>query len=147
MKHAMGVSPTDVLGVLVDVLGELKGAREVFLLVACRHMIATYPADRVQLAEALRRVMPEREKEMLSIAAQEWMAEGKAEGKAEGEAEGEARGEAKALLRVLERRFGPLSAEARDRVAAADVVQVEAWLDRAVDAPTVDEALASPVAH
>jgi len=62
-------------------------------------------------------------------------------------AEGKAEGKAEALLRVLERRFGPLSAEARNRVTAADVVQVEVWLDRAVDAPTVDEALASPVAH
>ncbi|CAA7621826.1 conserved hypothetical protein [Magnetospirillum sp. LM-5] len=58
--------------------------------------------------------------------------------KAEGVAEGRAEGEAKALIRLVERRFGPLPADLRARVLAADTVSVETWLDRLMDAPSLD---------
>ena len=40
--------------------------------------------DETALTEALRRAMPEKENEMLSIAARQWLAEGEAKGKTEG---------------------------------------------------------------
>jgi hypothetical protein len=74
--------------------------------------------------------MPEHEETAMSIAAQEWKAEWKAEGQAEGRAE--------ALLRILERKFGPLPEGARVRVAAATASDVDAWLDRVIDSPALD---------
>jgi len=46
----------------------------------------------------------------------------------------ETRGEAHALLRVLEKRFGAVSRHLYNRLMAADVACIEAWLDRAIDA-------------
>ena len=80
----------------------------------------------------------------------QWKAEGKAEGRAEGRAEGEAKGraegkaegrqegQARALLRQLDRRFGPLSDAIRDRVGNADLDTIDLWLDRVLDAHTID---------
>ena len=50
----------------------------------------------VLLRRVIHKVKPEWEDEMLSIAAQEWMAEGRAEGKAEGKPEGKKEAPAKA---------------------------------------------------
>jgi Domain of unknown function (DUF4351) len=51
-------------------------------------------------------------------------------------------GEAQLLLRQLDRRFGPLTAEVQRRVAAADSAQLLLWGDRVLTAATIDEALA-----
>ena len=83
---------------------------------------------------------------MISIAAKEWIAEGRAEGRAEGVAEGEARSGARAGIRVLERRFGEVPAEIRERVAQAGVAQLEEWHDRGLDAESL-EAVFAPSAH
>lgn len=55
-----------------------------------------------------------------------------------GRVEGEAKGGAKALLRLAERRFGALPAAARDRIMAADSATLESWLDRVLDAPSLE---------
>jgi predicted transposase/invertase (TIGR01784 family) len=81
--------------------------------------------DRAFLLGEVRRVMPEYEDVVMSIAAQEWKAEWKAEGKQE------------ALMRILERRFGPLPEETRLRIVAATAGQIDAWIDRAIDAPAL----------
>ena len=59
------------------------------------------------------------------------------EGKATGMAQGEAKGEAKALIRLVERRFGPLPADLRARVLAADAATIETWLDHLMEAPNL----------
>jgi hypothetical protein len=48
--------------------------------------------------------------------------------------QGRAEGEAKALVRFLERRFGGISRSLRERIFASDVVTIETWIDRAVEA-------------
>ena len=48
---------------------------------------------------------------------------------------GKAEGEAKILARLLERRFGTLPGPLRQRIFAADVGSIEAWVERAFDAP------------
>src|SRR5581483_5729567 len=48
-------------------------------------------------------------------------ARGKAEGKAEGEARGKTKGEAQALVRLLEKRIGPVSEALRARIFTADL--------------------------
>lgn len=74
----------------------------------------------------------------------EILARGRAEGRAEGRTEGRTEGEARALLRQLERRFGPLPQSVRERVAAAGLDQLDLWLDRVLDAPDLDAVFAPP---
>ena len=113
------------------------------------YMIATYRwIDRADLRRALRKAMPEREDEMLSIAAQEWKeewkAEGRAEGKAEGKAEGRIEGRAQALLRILSRRFGEVPPERQREIEMADLATLDAWIDRAIDASSLHAVFEKP---
>jgi hypothetical protein len=62
-------------------------------------------------------------------------AEGKIEGKAEGRAEGRAEGLAEALTSLLVRRFGAVDPSWRTRIHGAELVTLERWFDRAIDAP------------
>ena len=62
----------------------------------------------------------------------------------EAKAEGKAEGKAEALLRILKRRFGPAQAEVHDRVLRAGEEDVDRWLDRAIDATSVDDVFRPP---
>jgi hypothetical protein len=62
-------------------------------------------------------------------------------------AEGEIKGQARSLLRLLEKRFGPASEAVRTRIAAADSVGLDRWLDRVLDAPTVDAVFTEDTSH
>jgi hypothetical protein len=62
-----------------------------------------------------------------------------AEGEAKGEAKGKAEGKAESLKRLLARRFGPLAAWAEQRIDAAPVAQLDAWLDGIFDAAGVED--------
>ena len=55
-----------------------------------------------------------------------------------GKAEGLERGKAEGLTRLLERRFGSLPGTARDRIAAAGPGELDSWLDRVLDADSLD---------
>jgi hypothetical protein len=56
--------------------------------------------------------------------------------------EGRAEGEARLLLKLLDLRFGPLSEATFARVRSATVEQLEAWSERVLGAPTLDDVLA-----
>jgi hypothetical protein len=84
--------------------------------------------------ETLMRLVPERTEQIMGWLTQPYYDQGKAEGRVEGKAEGEAMGEAKILARLLERRFGALPGPLRQRIFAADVGSIEAWVERAFDA-------------
>jgi hypothetical protein len=72
----------------------------------------------------------------------EGIAEGKAEGIVEGKAEGIAEGLAEALLRVLTARSLTPSPQQRSTIlACADPRRVERWIERALRATSVEEAL------
>ena len=45
------------------------------------------------------------------------------------------------LLRQIERRFGPLAKTHRERIAAAGLEELDAWLDSMPDAGSAAEAL------
>jgi len=64
--------------------------------------------------------------------------EGLSEGEKKGEKRGEKKGRVESLLRILDRRFGPVPNATRARVMAADPSELDGWLDRAIDAPTLD---------
>jgi hypothetical protein len=48
--------------------------------------------------------------------------------------QGRAEGEARALVRLLEKRFGPIPPSLHERIFASDVTSIEAWIDRAIEA-------------
>jgi hypothetical protein len=51
-----------------------------------------------------------------------------------------AEGQARAIVRILERRGVPLSAEQRERIlGCSDIATLEAWLDRVITAGSVEE--------
>jgi hypothetical protein len=75
------------------------------------------------MRETLQRLVPERTEQIMGWLTQPYYDQGKAEG------------EAKILVRLLERRFGALPGPLRQRIFAADVGSIEAWVERAFDAP------------
>ena len=48
--------------------------------------------------------------------------------------QGRGEGEAMALVRFLQKRFGPIPPSLQERIFASDVTSIEAWIDRAVEA-------------
>jgi hypothetical protein len=62
-----------------------------------------------------------------------------AEGEVKGKTEGKAEGKAESLKRLLARRFGQLPAHAEQRIDAAPVAQLDAWLDRIFDAASLED--------
>jgi predicted transposase YdaD len=58
-----------------------------------------------------------------------------AEGILLGKLEGKLEGEALALQRLLVRRFGPIPSTIAEQIAAANLEQLEAWFDAAINAP------------
>jgi predicted transposase/invertase (TIGR01784 family) len=90
--------------------------------------------------EVLQRLVPERKEQIMGWFSQPYYEQGLAEGRAEGEA--------KILLRLLQRRFGTVPDSLRRRIVAADVGSIEAWAERAIDAPDLESVfdfIAAPI--
>jgi hypothetical protein len=68
--------------------------------------------------------------------------QGRTEGRREGRREGRKEGAGAALVRLLERRFGVLPAAVTARVSRASTDEIEGWLDRVLDAPSLDDVFA-----
>jgi hypothetical protein len=80
--------------------------------------------------EVLQRLVPERKEQIMGWFSQPYYEQGLAEGRTEGEA--------KILLRLLQKRFGAVPDSLRRRIVAADVGSIEAWAERAIDAPDLE---------
>jgi predicted transposase/invertase (TIGR01784 family) len=89
------------------------------------------------LREALQRLVPEQTERIMGWLTQPYYEKGKAEGRTEGRAEGRAEGEARILVRLIEKRFGVVPPQLRQRILAADVETVEQWVERVLDAPNL----------
>ena len=85
------------------------------------------------LETAARAAKPQRWEALMSTVAEAWMREGRAQGRAEGKAE--------TLLRLLQRRFGPVAESARARVADGSAAEIDAWFDALLDAQSLTEVL------
>ena len=79
--------------------------------------------------------------------AEQWKEEGRAQGRAEGRAQGKAEGKAETLLRQLERRFGAVPEDARNRILDAPVGDLDAWLDAFVSASSLDDVFSNDAIH
>jgi predicted transposase/invertase (TIGR01784 family) len=151
LKYSMRVTSENLEEVILRVLSQVRGASDELFGLVVRYMITAYEPASLgwrQVESAMRRSMSDREQEMLSRAARELVAEGEARGVAIGEARGvaigEARGEAKALTRILERRFRALPEDVLKRIGSAAPGDLESWLDRAVDAPSLEAVFLGP---
>lgn len=72
-------------------------------------------------------------------------AEGRTEGKAEGRTEGKAEGKAETVLRILDKRSIPLTAEERERIGGCiDAAELDVWLDAAIDATSAQDVFRQP---
>ncbi|MBB4284603.1 Rpn family recombination-promoting nuclease/putative transposase [Roseospira goensis] len=87
---------------------------------------------------------PQREEAMVSLAAQEWIAQGRETGFAQGRQEGRQEGRIAVLLAVLEARFGPLDAGLRRRLAGLTPAEVDALVPRAATAAHLDDVFDPP---
>jgi predicted transposase YdaD len=70
---------------------------------------------------------------------EEGLEEGIEKGIEKGIVKGRVEGEATLLLRLLERRFGPLPAATRQRIAASDADTLLLFGERVLDASSLDE--------
>jgi hypothetical protein len=68
-----------------------------------------------------------------------WFGDARAQGLREGLQEGLQKGEAALLVRLLTRRFGPLSPLAEARLREADSAQLEVWADAVLDAQSLTD--------
>jgi hypothetical protein len=103
--------------------------------------VALGPSVSVEIEENLQGINT-----MLATRAAGWFEQvkqdGLREGLQQGIREGRQAGQAAMLLRLAERRFGPLPADARARIEAAALPELEAWSLRILDAPDLDALLA-----
>jgi hypothetical protein len=60
---------------------------------------------------------------------------------AQGKAEGELHGQATVLIKLLGRKFGPLTAETTARIQQASAEELDRWAERLLDAASLDELL------
>lgn len=137
LKYALqATDPWPVLVAILEALPENDPLVRPLLV----YILSVYEGvDRPMLIRAIDQAKPEGEGTMVSLAAREWIAEGKAEGLHEGQA--------RTLLRQLSRRFGSISDEVHARVDAADLGTLDRWLDRVLDAPTLEAVFDESVSH
>ncbi|WP_437780653.1 hypothetical protein [Sorangium sp. So ce1097] len=101
-------------------------------------------ADPAQPRELLQRLLvaagPEAEEEIVTIA--DYLREqGRMAGEREGRMAGRLEGQRSSLLKLLWLRFGELPEAIVARVRAADAGQIEAWTERVLTSPTLDDCL------
>ena len=112
-----------------------------------RYMMSTHQLTREDLESPLSEADPELWETVMPTVAEEWKKEGLAEGLVRAKAEGKAEGKAETLLRQLERRFGAVSEDARTRILAAAVGDLDAWLDAFVSASSLDDVFRNSAIH
>ena len=83
---------------------------------------------------------------MLADRLEEWAHGYEAKGMQKGMQQGMQQGEAQALQKLLTKRFGWISPDISARIATAPKEQIDMWLDRVLDAPTLDDIFA-PLSH
>ena len=133
------------LELLVDILSALSFDTN-FAGIVLHYFVARYEWTQPEIEAALDKIEDEGGKALMGTLVETWKQEGKAEGLAAGEvlgrekgfAEGEAKGEAKSLVRLLVKRFGPLPAPVVTQIAARTIEQLDRWIDRVLDAPTLE---------
>ena len=91
--------------------------------------------------EGVRSMLAERVLEWTEQWKQEGMDQGLKQGMDQGLKQGFKTGESALLLRLMDRKFGPLSERVRQRVASADAETLLMWGDRVLDAARIEDVI------
>jgi flagellar biosynthesis/type III secretory pathway protein FliH len=75
-------------------------------------------------------------------AADRWIEQGLQKGLQQGRQEGQVDAQRSVLRRLLAKRFGAISSEAERRIATATIAALESWIERVIDAATIDAVFA-----
>ena len=139
-----------ILGLLRDVARSPTGLAA--LEAVLRYLTsATDAVDEPALRRALDEAFPAFGGTIMPTLADKWIEQGRKQGIQQGIQQGieqgiqrgiqqgQTEGEAALLLRLLERRFGPLSPRHRARIESADAETLLVWGDRVLTAQSVDE--------
>ena len=94
------------------------------------------------LAERVKEWTEEWKRQGLQEGLQQGLQQGRQQGRQEGRQEGLRQGEAAVLMRLAERKFGPLSEANRRRIDEADSDTLLRWSERILSAQTLDEVFA-----
>ncbi|MBF0563290.1 MAG: Rpn family recombination-promoting nuclease/putative transposase [Alphaproteobacteria bacterium] len=124
-REAMRLGEDDLVTLIYYLLGDQDGPKSALV------------------RDVLHEVLPGKEDRVMSLAAEQWKSEGFSLGRTQGKAEGKA----DTLLRQLRRRFKSLPIETEGRVRAAGSDQLDEWLDRFVDAQTLDDVFGPDLTH
>jgi Putative transposase, YhgA-like len=136
LKHVYqgGVNPEPLLQTVLSGLRDGTPFETPFEEQVIRYMLEMYPLITIDLlVRVTHRIKPHREKDMVSLAAQEWIRQGIAEGKALGAAEVQC----KNILVALETRFGSIPKYVEDRVREAEPEQLDDLFRRALTTPSL----------
>ena len=79
---------------------------------------------------------------MLADRLEEWALDYEAQGMKKGMQQGMQQGEMLALQKLITKRFGVIPASVLSVIAGASSVQIELWLDRVLDAHSLDDLFA-----
>jgi predicted transposase/invertase (TIGR01784 family) len=135
-----------------ELRGRLGGWREAFMEVLrapggvaaasalMHYILSTSPASQDEVRDFALELGPAAE-EAVMTAGEQLIQEGMARGIVQGEAMGIAKGKAESVLRILDRRYGPLSDDVVARVWGASLEELDHLLDRALVADTLEGAL------
>jgi predicted transposase YdaD len=112
------------------------------------YVMAVHEGSHERVLPALAATLDDEEqRQTMSTIAEQLIEKGKKkgieEGLEKGIEKGIAEGERATLVRLLEQRFGPLSATARKRIEQAKRANLERWLDRVLTATTLADVLDS----
>ena len=124
LRYSVRYPKYEPVETLARMLEDLRGMSDSFLEAVGRYMYFQFEeARREELRAAVLKAMPEKEEQMVSRAVQETLAEG----------------EARVILRQIERRFGPVSEELRERLGGASLEELEVWSERVLDAKRLED--------
>jgi len=135
-----GRTPEDIVRVLEALVGSLEAPdradlrrafvgwlRQVFI----PRQLPKAEVPELEDLQEVRTMLAERVKEW----EREWMRKGRQEGRQQGRLEGGA----EFLLRLLDRKFGPLDVSIRQRIAQADTERLFAWGERVLTAERLED--------
>jgi hypothetical protein len=106
------------------------------------YLVDTSDLDETQVQMAFERNLSHPENQRMTTG-QRIRMESREIGRAEGRIEARIEAKAETLIRLLQRRFGPLTQSRRDQIAGASVQQIDQWTDRLLDAASCDDVFAS----
>jgi len=122
LKH---IQKPDFLDRMENILTELRWLEPVDVTTILRYIIRKWRSniDKNTIDGMVLHVAPEKKDEIMASLVDEWVAQG----------------EANALTRLLSRRFGNLPKHIKDKISSANSEKIEIWIDRFVDASSLDE--------